>query len=214
MSLAKKITQFRNRLGKSWTVCAVAILTPCHSGRSGTWRGMRNARWGNNSPMVSDNFEKDTHYRLKMPAGVFKGKCKGIKIGSAALPLHVVLSGAQALELELWMLAMTKKTRRFLFPECIQQQSCFFLKENNVSTPVCTEVMKKRRQKNRCWKEILTRNHSGNIPGSSHMFQWITTKQQQPLNGNISGVTLGSVIGLLPGGHPQHHREEPLLKEQ
>lgn len=209
----EKITQLRNKLGKPGDV--LVVIDACHSG-SGTRGEVMLAR-GNNSPMVSDNFEKKK-LPAKDAAGVFKENTKTRLNASAAT--YVVLSGAQAQELNFECYDDEKKpagSLSYAFSKAVSSL------EGKITYRTLfariQEVMREKAPKQKpvlegdgIDRELFGGKYTRQQPYVSINLQQSNSTTAVLNGGTVSGVTLGSVISFYPAGTTNITGKEPLLK--
>lgn len=209
----EKITQLRNKLGKSGDV--LVIIDACHSG-SGTRGEVMLAR-GNNIPMVSDNFEKKK-LPAKDAAGVFKENTK-TKLNTSAAT-YVVLSGAQAQELNFECYDDENKpagSLSYSFSKAIST-----LEGKITYRTLFARIQEVMREKAPKQKPVVEGDGlDRELFGGKYIKQqpYLTINIQQSnsttavLNGGtVAGVTPGSVVSFYPAGTASIAGKEPLLK--
>lgn len=209
----EKITQLRNKLGKQGDV--LVVIDACHSG-SGT-RGEVTIARGNNSPMVSDNFEKKK-FPAKDATGVFKENTRTKLNASAAT--YVVLSGAQAQELNYECYDDEKKpagSLSYAFSKAVSS-----LEGKITYRTLFARIQEVMREKAPKQKPVLEGDGiDRELFGGKYVKQqpYLLVNAQQSnsttavLNGGtVSGVTPGSVISFYPAGTTSITGKEPLLK--
>jgi hypothetical protein len=208
-----KVILLRNKLGKSGDL--LVILDACHSA-SGTRGGTEKVR-GNQSPMVSKNFDRNK-LNGKDNSGVFKENTKVRLKNDAAT--YVIISGAQAQELN---------------SECrddrgIPVGSLSYALSKTLSTmdgnvtyrnlfAQVEDVMRGKapKQKPAIEGDGLDRElFGGNYKRQQPYFEVNLEKSSNDtitLNGGaVSGVAVGSVINFFPGGTDDPAGKTPIQK--
>lgn len=211
----EKVAQLRNRLGKSGDL--LVIIDACHSG-SGTRGGVALAR-GNNSPIISGNFEKKKIASTKDPNGVFKESTR-TKLNIADAATYVVLSGAQAQELNFECLDDQNKpvgSLSYAFSKAISN-----LEGKITYRALFAQIEGVMRDKAPKQKPVLEGDGiDRELFGGKYLRQqpYITINPAQSdskrisLNaGTVSGCTVGSVVSFYPAGTTGINNAEPLAK--
>lgn len=211
----ENVTQLRNKLGKSGDL--LVIIDACHSG-SGTRGGVALAR-GNNSPMVSANFEKKKITSTKDPNGVFKENTR-TKLNLADAATYVLLSGAQAQELNFECLDDQNKavgSLSYAFSKAISN-----LEGKITYRALFAQIEGVMREKAPKQKPVLEGDGiDRELFGGKYQRQqpYITINPAQSdsrkisLNaGTVSGCTVGSVISFYPAGTTGVNSAEPIAK--
>lgn len=211
----EKVTQLRNKLGKEGDL--LVTIDACHSGSGTRGTGTALAR-GNNSPMVSANFEKK-----KLPArdagGVFKESTR-TKLNTSDAATYVVLSGAQAQELNFECLDDEKKpvgSLSYAFSKALTN-----LEGNITYRTLFAQIESIMREKAPKQKPVLEgdgidRELFGGRYQRQQPYFTINPAQSNTrsigLNaGTVSGVTVGSTVSFFPAGTTSVHAATPIAK--
>ncbi len=212
-TFGEKITLLRNKLGKNGDV--LVDLDACHSG-SGT-RGAVTPALGNNSPMVSNNFDQKK-IGLKDTAGVFM-ESNNTKLSKDAAT-YVVISGAQAQELNYECFDDSNNlvgSLSYAFSKAITSLDGTISYRALFSR--IEDVMREKAPKQRpvlegdgIDRELFGGRYLRQLPYFTVNVAQSNSKVIILNAGTVSGVTVGSVISFFPSGTTDPNNKESLRK--